>query len=62
MPYDNANEVVDELFKSLLSRYQIVLETSMGVSNFIFDSIQLLYYKCYNINLNVMVHILTLQT
>ena len=28
MTYDNANEVVDELFESLLSRYQIGLETS----------------------------------
>ena len=27
MPYDNANEVVNELFNSLLSRYQISLET-----------------------------------
>ena len=25
MPYDNANEVVNELFESLLSRYQIGL-------------------------------------
>ena len=29
MPYDNANEVVDELFDSLLSRYLVGLETSM---------------------------------
>ena len=29
MPYDNANEVVNELLESLLSRYQINLETSM---------------------------------
>ena len=28
-PYDNTNKVVDELFKSLLSRYQIVLKASM---------------------------------
>ena len=34
MPYDNANEVVNELFKSLLSRYQIGLETSMRGSDF----------------------------
>ena len=33
--YDNANEVVNELFESLLSRYQIGLETSMRGSNFI---------------------------
>ena len=29
MPDDNANEVVDELFDSLLSRYLVGLETSM---------------------------------
>ena len=28
MPYDNANEVVNELFKSLLWRYQFSLEKS----------------------------------
>ena len=27
--YDNANDVVDELFEPLLSRYQIGLETSV---------------------------------
>ena len=48
--YDNANEVVNELLESLLSRYQIGLETSMRGSNFIFKSVQLLYYKCHKIN------------
>ena len=37
MLYDNANEVVNALFESLLSRHQIGLETSMRGSNFIFD-------------------------
>ena len=50
MPYDNENEVVNELFESLLSRYQIGLETPIRVSNFIFDSVQLLHYKCQKIN------------
>ena len=50
MPYDNANEVVDEVFKSLLSRYQNNIETSMRGSDFIFDLVQLLYYKCHKIN------------
>ena len=50
MSYDNANEVVNELFESLLLRYQIGLETSMRGSNFIFDSVQLLYCKCLKIN------------
>ena len=50
MSYDNVNEVADELFDSLHSRYQIGLETSMKGSNFIFDSVQLLHYKCHKIN------------
>ena len=50
MPYDNVNEFINELFESLLSRYQIGLETSMRGSDFIFDSVQLLYYKCHKIN------------
>ena len=45
--WDDANEVVDELPKSLRSKYQEKLETSMKGSDFIFDSIQLLYYKCH---------------
>ena len=45
--WDDANEVVDELPKSLHSKYQEKLETSMKGSDFIFDSIQLLYYKCH---------------
>ena len=50
MSYDNANEVVNELSESLLYRQQIVLETSMRGSGFIFDSVQLFYYKCRKIN------------
>ena len=50
MPYDNANEVVNELFELLLSRYQIGLETSIKWSDFVVDSVQLLYYKCHKIN------------
>ena len=43
MPYDNANEVVNELFNWLLSRYQISLETSMRKSEyFLFSSIVVL--------------------
>ena len=48
--YDNANDVVGELFESLLSRYQIVSETSVRKSDFMFDFIQLLYYKYYKIS------------
>ena len=41
--YNDANEVVDEHFESLRSRYQGNLETSMRGSDFIFDSVQLMY-------------------
>ena len=50
MSYDNANEVANELFDSLPFRYQAGLETSMRGSDFIFDTVQLLYYKCHRTN------------
>ena len=40
--YNDVNEVVDELFDSLRSRYQGYLETSMRGSNFILDSVQMM--------------------
>ena len=52
MIHDNANETIEELFESLLNRYQIGLETSMRGSGFIFDSVYLLYNKCCRINPN----------
>ena len=48
--YNDANEVFDELFESLHSRYQGNLETSMRAKDFIFDSVQLMYYKCHKVN------------
>ena len=42
MLYDNANEVVNKIFESLLSRYWTRLETSMRGSDFILESVQLL--------------------
>ena len=41
---NNANEVIGEPSKSLLSKYQNNLETSMRRIGFIFDSVQLMYY------------------
>ena len=46
----NANEVVNKVFESLHSRYQIGLEASIKVCDFIFGSVQLLYHKCHKIN------------
>ena len=48
--YNEANEVVDELFESLHSTYQGNLETSIRGSDFIFDSMQLMYYKFHKVN------------
>ena len=48
--FNDTIEVVDELFESLCLIYQEYLETSTRVSNFIFDSVQLMYYKLYKVN------------
>ena len=48
---DEADEVVKELLKSLKYRYQNNLE-SMKCSEFAFNYVHLLYYKCHKINPN----------
>ena len=48
--HKDANEVVDQLFDSLRSRYQENLETSIGGSDFIFDSVQLVYCNCHKVS------------
>ena len=47
---DKADEVIGERFESLLSGYQMGLETAMRGNEFIFDSVYLLHYKCHEIN------------
>ena len=49
---EKADEVIEKLFKFLLSRYQNNLEISMRGSGFIFDCVHVLYYKCHKINPN----------
>ena len=49
---DKPDEVIKELFQSLLYRYQVGLETSMIGGEFVFDCVQLLYYKCHKISPN----------
>ena len=39
MMIDKADDVIEELFQSLLCRYQIGLETSMKGSEFVFDCV-----------------------
>ena len=60
--YNDINEVTNELIELLRSKYQDNLETSMRGSDFIFHSVQLMHYKCHEVNFNVVVHILNLQT
>ena len=48
---DEVDAVIKELFDSLRNRYHFNLE-SIQVSEFVFGYVQLLYYKCYKINLN----------
>ena len=43
---DEADEVIKELFDSLKNRYQNNLESMKG-SEFVFDYVHLLYYKCH---------------
>ena len=47
-----ADEVIEERFKSLQSRYQNNLEKLMKGSEFLFDYVHLSHYKCYKINPN----------
>ena len=51
MMNDKADEVIKELFDSLKNKYQSNLESIKG-SEFIFDYVPLLYYKCHKINPN----------
>ena len=46
MANNERDEVVEELFQSLKNRYQNNLEPMKG-SEFVFDYVQLLYYKCH---------------
>ena len=47
MTGNNTNEIINELFSSLLRRYQIDLEKSMKGNDFAFDYFGKLYYKCH---------------
>ena len=46
------DEILQELFDSFLQRYKKNLEESMRGSEFIFDSVNSLYYKLDTVNLN----------
>ena len=48
----DTNEVIEELFKSLLQRYQENLEEKMRGSEFFFNGVNMLYYDLNKISLN----------
>ena len=48
---DVTDKIIERLFNSLENRYQNNLQSMRG-SEFVFDYVQLLYYKCHKINLN----------
>ena len=45
------NVIINELFESFLKRYQEGLETKMKGSEFVFENLDLLYYKLHKISL-----------
>ena len=49
---NETDEIIKELFKSHLQKYQEGLEESMKGNEFVFDSVDLLHYKLYKISLN----------
>ena len=46
------DDIINELFESFFKKYQEGLETKMKGSNFVFESVDLLYYKLHKISLN----------
>ena len=49
---NETSEIIEELFESLLQKYQKGLEESMKGSEFIFDSLDVLNYDLHQISLN----------
>ena len=49
---NETDEIIKKHFESLLQRYQKGLEESMKGSEFIFDSVALLYHKLHKISLS----------
>ena len=47
---DDADEIIEEFFKSSLNRYKSNLEKLTKGSECVFDYFHLLYYKCHKIN------------
>ena len=52
MTGNETDEIIDQLFASLLQRYQKGLEESMKENNLVYNAVDLLYYKLHKISLN----------
>ena len=50
--YNETDEIIEDLFESLLQKYQEGLEKQMRGSEFVFDTIDLLHYNPHKISLN----------
>ena len=48
----NTNEIIKDLFKSFLQKYQERLEESMRGSEFVYDSVNVLYYNLNKVSLS----------
>ena len=48
----NTNEIIKDLFKSVLQKYQEGLEESMRGSEFVYDSVNVLYYNLNKVSLS----------
>ena len=57
MMVSETNEIIKELFKSLLQRYQEGLGESMRGSDFKFDNVDALYYDLNKVSLSKTGHI-----
>ena len=49
---NETDEIIQELFKCLLQKYEKNLKESMKGCKFAFDSVNLLHYNCHKISLN----------
>ena len=49
---NKTDEIMDQLFASLLRRYQEGLEESTRENNLVYNGVDLLYYKLHKISLN----------
>ena len=49
---NETDKIIEDLFDCFLQRYQKNLEESMRGSEFVFDSVNSLYYKLHKISLN----------